>query len=535
MALMFHLLTRWQLILDEADTLLEFGFRDDIEMIRDCLPPTPQRQTFLFSATLGANIREIARDSLARNHLYINCVSEDTSPVHAHIPQYHTILPAPNQQISHILRTIAHDQLTHPGSSKVIVFLPTTKVTELFSDILREVGRDSLPARTRVYEIHSKRNMNQRSTTNKNFRADTSAACVLVTSDVSARGVDYPGVTRVIQVGIPSSPEQYVHRVGRTGRAGATKGRGDLILLPWEMGYVSRTLSHIPLKPVTVAELTSQTKELAAKFDENPTAFFPPSPPAPPSSKKDRGRRDPVSVGPRSFNTPTAALLEEIDKTVSDLIMKLDEEQVIEAAVAMMGFYAGKVAELRTSKMTILEGIQAWAMEAGGASRPPHIPRSILAGDGSRRPPPRERFLKSEWGSSRGDGGFSRDRYGDRSAGGYGDRQRSGLNVRRPWEGRGSSASRDRFDSLNQAPGAPTRRDEFAAPRRDFPRENYSRREGSSFGGSRREGGFGFQREGSSSYQRDNRHEDRERGSGGARREPYQQPSGRRGSRDGSW
>ncbi len=64
------------------------------------------------------------------------------------------------------------------------------------------------------------------------FRKTTDQPTILVTSDVSARGVDYPGVTRVIQVGIPHSMEQYIHRVGRTGRAGMD-GRGDLVLLPW--------------------------------------------------------------------------------------------------------------------------------------------------------------------------------------------------------------------------------------------------------------------------------------------------------------
>jgi len=107
------------------------------------------------------------------------------------------------------------------------------------------------------------------------FRNDVSGSSILVTSDVSARGVDYPGVSRVIQVGIPGSTDQYVHRIGRTGRAGSTtQGRGDLILLPWECGFVTWQLTEMPLKPLTVSELNSQVSDLAAKFDANPQTFF---------------------------------------------------------------------------------------------------------------------------------------------------------------------------------------------------------------------------------------------------------------------
>lgn len=76
-----------QLILDEADTLLEMGFRDEIDAIKEFLPPTPERQTFLFSATLSTSIRQIARSTLDKNHAFIDVVPKDDSPVHSHIPQ----------------------------------------------------------------------------------------------------------------------------------------------------------------------------------------------------------------------------------------------------------------------------------------------------------------------------------------------------------------------------------------------------------------------------------------------------------------
>ncbi|KZP03070.1 DEAD-domain-containing protein, partial [Athelia psychrophila] len=101
-------------VLDEADTLLDMGFRDDIDAIAEYLPKTPQRQTFLFSATVSRNIQQIARATLDKNHVFINTVSAADSPVHAHVPQFHTVLPSAAEQLPHALRLLAHDQLTHP-------------------------------------------------------------------------------------------------------------------------------------------------------------------------------------------------------------------------------------------------------------------------------------------------------------------------------------------------------------------------------------------------------------------------------------
>ncbi|KAJ3525234.1 hypothetical protein NMY22_g10659 [Coprinellus aureogranulatus] len=162
------------LVLDEADTLLDMGFRDDIEDIITHLPPStpsspssdsaslPGRQTFLFSATVSPSIQSIARQTLHPNHTFINCVSEDTSDVHEHIPQYHTSLPSPSAQLPHLARLIIADQLEFGPKSKVVLFLPTTKQTILFASILNDLSRQ-LPVfperRTEIFELHSRRTM----------------------------------------------------------------------------------------------------------------------------------------------------------------------------------------------------------------------------------------------------------------------------------------------------------------------------------------------------------------------------------------
>ncbi|KAL0958003.1 hypothetical protein HGRIS_000178 [Hohenbuehelia grisea] len=399
------------LVLDEADVLLEFGFRDEIEEIKKFLPSTPERQTFLFSATVSPAIRQVAKSTLHPKHRFIDCTKDEVSPVHTNIPQYHTVLPSAAQQLPFILRLLAHDQLTHPGTSKTIVFFPTTRMTQLFTTLLRGLAPQCLPAgrQTRIYEIHSKRSTEQRTTVSDMFRHDISGASILLTSDVSARGVDYPGVTRVIQVGIPSGSDQYVHRVGRTGRAGTT-GRGDLVLLPWEIGFVTWQLTDVPLRPITTRELEAQTAELAKKCDADPLEFFKAAPPPRPKSKQTR--TSPVT--PDDFRKNLPLVLDEIERNVQDYLGNVVEDDVKEVFSSLLGFYMSKTPELRVQKSVVVEGCKAWTTEAMGLPAPPYLSEAFLAKLGYH------------------DG---RTRYFAR-----GTRQPKIPQNRNPWSGRGSSA-----------------------------------------------------------------------------------------------
>src|ERR1700761_4454975 len=139
------------------------GFRSDIDTIAEFFPKTPIRQTFLFSATVSPQIRQVAREVLDKDHVFIDVTSKDTSPVHAHIPQHYTVLPNASEQLPQLFRLIAHDQLVNPRNSKVIVFLNTTKQTQLFATLLRQLSKTTLPARSQIYEIHSKRTQSSRS------------------------------------------------------------------------------------------------------------------------------------------------------------------------------------------------------------------------------------------------------------------------------------------------------------------------------------------------------------------------------------
>jgi ATP-dependent RNA helicase MSS116, mitochondrial len=355
------------------------GFRDDIDAITGFLPQTPERQTFLFSATVSRAIQQVARAAMDKNHTFINTVSETDTPVHEKVPQYHTVLPSAAEQVPHTLRLLAHDQLINSGKSKCIVFLPTTKMTQLFATLIRELSKTTLPSgnKTKVYEIHSKRTQEARTMTSDAFRNDSSGASILVTSDVSARGVDYPGVSRVIQVGIPGSTEQYIHRVGRTGRAG-TEGRGDLILLPWESGFVTWQLTQMPLRPLTVSELKSQISDLAAKYDEDPNPFF--SGVQVSSEKSPRYDRTGrvKTTGPFMYKTPVSPTIANIDESVSKLLENVDEEAVKETFASLLGYYMAKSPELRTQKGVIVQGCKDWTIDACKLSVPPYVSESFL-------------------------------------------------------------------------------------------------------------------------------------------------------------
>ncbi|KDR68328.1 hypothetical protein GALMADRAFT_272558 [Galerina marginata CBS 339.88] len=403
------------LILDEADTLLDLGFREDIERITGFLPPSPQRQTFLFSATVSRAIQQIAASTLSRKHRFVNCVAADDSPVHAHIPQYHTVLRSGEDLLPHVLRLLALDQLENQGlarggngkaegttgnKSKVIIFLSTTNMVILFSQLLRK-ALPLLPAgaRTSLFEMHAKRDMRQRTRVSTAFRSDTSAASILVTSDVSARGVDYPGVTRVVQVGCPSAADIYVHRVGRTGRGGRRDGRGDLVLMPWEMGFVKAKLGAVGMRPVTRDDVAGQLEELVSSLASSETKY-----PA----------YTPLAIS--AIPTESAH--------ITSQLASYSGEQVQGGFASQLGFFIGHAKALGLEMLGdrgVLKGLREMWVGMWGLEREPVVGRALkemLGGEGGFGGRDR-RGGRSSSSSSRGGGGWAgRGRDGGEGGGG---------------------------------------------------------------------------------------------------------------------
>ena len=365
-------LTSSQLILDEADTLLSMGFRDDIDAIVSFLPRSPVRQTFLFSATMPRAVRQLASWILSPNHAFIDAAPpepdltprrneepashiklavpcDDELTTHDHIKQFHTLCPTASDQLPTLLKLLAHDQLTHGSSSKVIVFCPTVQTTELFSILLRSLAEEVLPDdTTEIVTMHSKMKQSNRDQTRVLFhkvgKTQHGKPTVLVSSDVSARGVDYPGVTRVIQIGIPSKETMYIHRIGRMARGvdsfvpGKTKEgnkpivRADLLLLPWEAGYMNWQLTSLPIKPLSIAVLDSQI----------------------------------ASFSPQSSTLTT----EFLKSALAEIQRRIDPTDVRRTAASLLGYYLPLSPSLRLQPTAVLAGISSWASECFNVSIP---------------------------------------------------------------------------------------------------------------------------------------------------------------------
>ncbi|XP_066369310.1 DEAD-box ATP-dependent RNA helicase 31-like [Miscanthus floridulus] len=237
-------------ILDEADRLLDMGFRSDIEKIVAALPK--QRQTLLFSATVPDEVRQVCHIAMKRDLEFVNTVQEGSEETHSQVKQMHLIAPL-DKQFS-ILYGLLTDHISENVDYKVIVFCTTAKGTSLVAELLSEL-------KLNVREIHSRKPQSYRTRISKEFKE--SKGLILVSSDVSARGVDYPNVTLVVQLGVPTDREQYIHRLGRTGRRG-NEGAGVLLLAPLEE-YFLRSIKDLPITEATQPLIDLDTKKKVDK------------------------------------------------------------------------------------------------------------------------------------------------------------------------------------------------------------------------------------------------------------------------------
>ncbi|KAF9244241.1 P-loop containing nucleoside triphosphate hydrolase protein [Melanogaster broomeanus] len=269
------------LVLDEADRLLDQGFMDSLQSIFDCLPDRKQhpRQCMLYSATLSKDIKKVAALSLTPDYKFVSTLVEDEVNTHQHVSQTSITVPI-GDSIKATLAVLQDDVAEHGNRSKSMVFCTTTMGTSATAQLLKQAGSGKLP---QVFEIHSRLTQSRRSSTAEKFKAAKSA--ILVTSDVTARGMDFPGVTLVVQVGLPASSEQYIHRLGRTARAGRS-GKGTIILTPSESAFLRtqemKTLPiqpHPPLQlpdlPPTMLEEELQIKAYAAWLGFNASSSTP--------------------------------------------------------------------------------------------------------------------------------------------------------------------------------------------------------------------------------------------------------------------
>ena len=222
-------------ILDEADEMLDMGFLDDIKEIFKFVPS--DRQTLLFSATMPAPIKELAK-TILKNPEFITITKKQVT--NENIKEYFYVIDE-NERKDALIRLI-----DYKNPSKSIVFCRTKKDVDDIADFLSGAGFDAKG-------LHGDMDQRRREEVIRGFKNDKIE--ILVATDVAARGLDVNNVTHVFNYHLPLDPESYVHRIGRTGRAGK-EGMAISLVTPHEFRALSRIqkISKIVLKEIPTLE-----------------------------------------------------------------------------------------------------------------------------------------------------------------------------------------------------------------------------------------------------------------------------------------
>lgn len=225
-------------VLDEADTMLEAGFLADVKQILRLIPNKKTGwQGMCFSATVPPKVKEVVNVVLKEGYTNISTIEKNEAPTHERVPQYHVIIPSVAETFTALTTLIKTES---QKCSKIIVFGVTANMVALTAKVFSQ-GLTPL----NVFEIHSRLSQNVRTRTTAQFKE--AASGIMFASDVIGRGMDFPNVDLVVQVGLPANGEQYVHRVGRTARAG-NDGRAIILLTQGE-SFFMKVNRHLPIKP----------------------------------------------------------------------------------------------------------------------------------------------------------------------------------------------------------------------------------------------------------------------------------------------
>lgn len=253
------------LVLDESDRMIDMGFIRDVERILHGCPK--ERQTMLFSATLAPEIQHIARKHM-KNPLQVSAETyvdpKKLSQIYYDIPRH--------QKLSLLAHLIQQET-----AGLVMVFCNTRRITDFVAKALKHANIYATP-------IHGGLTQSRRSTTLERFHSQKSQ--VLVCTDVAARGLDIQGVSHIYNYDIPNDPKQYIHRIGRTARAGK-EGKVINLLSPQDHDYFGMVLREYDIKIKKEHPPSFQPVQVPAQEERRPTRF---------------SRDSPRSLGPRRFS-----------------------------------------------------------------------------------------------------------------------------------------------------------------------------------------------------------------------------------------
>ncbi|KAB2578956.1 ATP-dependent RNA helicase [Lasiodiplodia theobromae] len=395
-------------IYDEADRLMETGFMEEIKEIQKSLPPTSlrDRQTLMFSATVPKEVVKLVRQTLKPGFHFVKTVRDDEEPTHQRIPQKVVFTNGFETQLPALLELCQREAiLSQKGEKrpfKAIVYFNSLKETQISYSAFNRIRR-AQRSKHALWDgdllfIHSDLQQSARQRQADSFRAAERA--ILFSTDVTARGMDFPNVTHVIQMGLPRDPPDYVHRIGRTGRAGK-EGEGWVIMPEMNAYQIRQKLPDLPIKPDN--SLATATADLEA-LDEVPE---------------------------HASN---------IIQALQDSFSKVDEMELEEAFPRILS-----AASNTKDKHALVESLKSMAKNLWGLQQEPYIPPNVLRGIGLDRPN-RSRNQGSrgrgfDRNSRDGRGGFDRNSRGGR--GGFDMRPRDNA----PFGGRGGFDRKPRDDA----------------------------------------------------------------------------------------